>query len=89
MTFTTWKVRPSESGWIVYCKDEDSYESRHRDKGAATWEAEQLAQEDPPSQVVIHAADGSVKRAVHYSDAGKDPMASGTITPSSESLEAA
>lgn len=66
MTFTTWKVLPSKSGWAIRSWQDESYESRHQDKEAAIWEAKRLAQENPPAQVVVHATDGSVTGAVHY-----------------------
>lgn len=71
----------------MYSTEDGTYESRHRDKAAATWEAQQLAQEDPPSQVVIHASDDAVQRVVHYSATGEEVGAAKAQAPRSKGLE--
>lgn len=65
--FTTWKVLPERSGWIVKEYPTNGFESRHTDIGVAIDAAKRLAMDNAPGQVVVHAEDGSVKHAVLFS----------------------
>lgn len=74
--FTTWKILPSPSGWVVRCHGQEAFESRHGDKVGAIREAKTLATQSPPSQVVVHDAEGSVTVAIHYNEAARGQNAS-------------
>lgn len=72
-TFTTWKIEPHPDGWVVRRHDRAGCESRHDEKGAAIRTAKLLATEDPPSQILVHDAEGSIIDALHFNDTGPGP----------------
>lgn len=92
--FTTWKIEPNGSGWTVRRHDSDEPDSHHDEKVVAIERAVEFATGDRPSQVLVHAKDGSITSAFHYNETrdedpllpeGSPPMAGSLLATYSES----
>lgn len=76
--YTTWKVLPDPSGWIIQEDPSTGFESRHKDIAVAIDHAKRLAMENAPGQVIVKAEDGSVMHAVVFGASPQDPDVTGS-----------
>ncbi len=79
--FTTWKVMPDRSGWVIKQHPGGKHESRHAELAGAIEEAERLAVERAPGQVLVKNQDGSVKYAIMFRRTDVDPRKVGLRHP--------